>query len=106
MTAPTRTTERAWQADVLSFADARGLTGYLDPVLGTTRRLFPGRNVEVAMQADREIPDDRYIAVWVDGAGMTADQLLATERQWATEVRQLCSGGEDRWFFLGMYGSA
>ena len=69
-----------------------------------TRRIFPGRRLDTALEADWEVPNERYLAIWVDATGLTAEQLLAAERRWTTELRQQGWRGAEHWFFLGMEG--
>ena len=69
-----------------------------------TRQIFPGRPISVEATADYEIPDERYITVWVDVTGLTVDQLGAAEDQWYAQLRQLCSREREAGFYLGMEG--
>src|SRR5208283_723933 len=105
MTAPTRAREWIWPADVLTFAAEHGLAPYLEPVLEMTRRLFPGRAIATEVTADYEIPDERYITVWVNVTGLTVEQLGAAEDAWYAQLRQLCSRKNESLFYLGVEGN-
>ena len=93
-----------WAPEVLAFAGEHGLTPYLEPVLALTRRIFPGRPITAEMTADYEIPDERYITVWVDVTGLTADQLGDQSDRWYAGVREICSRDRESLFHLGMEG--
>ena len=105
MTAPTRSREWTWPADVLAFAADLGLTQDLEPVLVMTRRIFSGRHMTAEMAADYEIPDERYITVWVDVTGLTVDQLGDHSDRWYAGVREICGRDRESRFHLGMEGS-
>jgi len=105
MVAPTQATEWTWPADVLAFADEHGLTPYLEPVREMTRRIFPGQQPEAEMTADCEIPDERYITLWVKVTDLTVEQLGTVRDKWYAELRDICSRERESGFFLGMEGS-
>lgn len=104
MATPTTATSWTWPAEVLAFAAEQGVTAYLEPVLEMTRRLFPDRPITAEVAADYEIPDERYITVWVEVTGLTVDQLGDRSERWYAGLREI--GGRDResWFHLGMEG--
>ena len=106
MATPTTPTAAGWTwpADVLAFAAERGLTSYLEPVLEMSRRVFPGRRITAEMAADYEIPDERYITVWVDVTGLAAKQLGDQSDCWYAELREICGRDRESRFHLGMEG--
>lgn len=89
-----------WPADVQAFAADHNVTPELEPVLQLTRRLFPDRFIGAEMKADYEMPDERYITIWVNSAGLTLEQLRAAETAWHSELRRQCLHDRDRCFFL------
>lgn len=107
MATPTTPTvaDWTWPTPVLAFAAEHGLTPYLEPVLEMTRRAFPGRPITAEMTADYEIPDERYVAVWVDVTGLTADQLGDQSDRWYSGLREICGRDREERFYLGMEGS-
>jgi hypothetical protein len=105
MTVPGRARPWACPPDVLAFAEEKSLGQYLEPLLEMTRRTFPGRFMSVSMQADGEIPDERYIAVWVKITGLSVAQLAEAEDRWYAEMRQLCSRAHETFFYLGAQGN-
>jgi hypothetical protein len=100
MSAPV-TTPAVWQwpAEVLTFAAERQLQPYLDPLLDVTRRVFPTlRHLEVTVEDDPEIRDERYIVFWVKVPQTDIPNFVEAVHRWDDEVRPLCPS-PFRYFF-------
>jgi len=102
----TGTTGWTWSPAVHAFADEEGVTPYLEPVLALTRRLFPGRVLRASVEADGEIPGERYLAIDVDIAGLEADAVVAARRLWDRELAHHCPRDLRHSFYLGIVGGA
>jgi hypothetical protein len=102
MTAPAHPTELT--AEVTAFAEEHGLAPFLEPVFEMTRQIFSGRRVIAETTADYEIPEERYITVWVDVTGLTADAIGDHSDRWYAALRQICGRPRESLFHLGMEG--
>jgi hypothetical protein len=58
---PATTKKQAWPADVLEFARASKVEGYLDPLLQATRVLFPTGVIRVYLHHDPELSGVTFI---------------------------------------------
>jgi hypothetical protein len=92
MSAPIPTaTAWQWPADVLEFATRENVRQYLDPLLEATRRVFPSaRRIQVSLEADPEIRDDRHIVFDVQVPGLGVAQARAAQREWNNELFRCC----------------
>jgi len=90
MSTSTPNVTEAVTPEVAAFAAKRGLTPYLVPVLQLTDRVFPGRLLEVRVEADPEIADLRYIAIGVDLTGLSVEQMVERQHTWTREIISYC----------------
>jgi hypothetical protein len=88
--------------EVLAFAEQEGVTPYLPAVIEMTRRIFPGAPLRVFVEDDPEIANDRHIVLEVELRGMGVPELIATHRQWISEIFQHCPSTHAPVFRLGM----
>jgi hypothetical protein len=77
-------------AEVRAFAEHEGVTAYLPAVLEMTRRIFPVAPMQVIVEEDPEIRDDRHIVIEVAVPDWDADQLYDAQRRWTQEVFEHC----------------
>jgi hypothetical protein len=68
--------------DVLEFARERDITSGLRPLLAITRTVFPTAAIELRVEDDPEVPDDKHTVVEVDVTGWTVDERFAAHNQW------------------------
>ena len=77
--------------DVLEFAGDRDIKSGLRPLLAITRTVFPSAPIELRLEDDPEIPDDKHIVVEVDVPGWTVDEMFAAHNQWTQLFFKTCS---------------
>lgn len=78
-------------ADVLAFATEQGVNDLLLPVLDMTRRLFPdARRLEVMLEDDPELADDRHIVFEVEIGPTEVFRSADLHWQWSRNLFQLC----------------
>jgi hypothetical protein len=76
-------TEWQWSDEVLAYAKAYGMESCLEPMLATTRRLFPTANwIKVYIEPDPELRDERYLIFDVQVAGLSLDNAQQADREW------------------------
>jgi hypothetical protein len=89
-------------AEVEQFAAAEGVREYLPPVLEMTRRVFPcARRMDVFVEEDAEMPEDRRIVIEVD-VPLPVPQAVAAHHRWTREIAQYCPSTRAWIFVLGM----
>jgi len=76
--------------DVASFAVDHGVQAELPAVLQMTRRVFPHANIQVELDEDPEIADDRHIVVLVRAVSMPVDQAVEMRWQWHRGLLACC----------------
>jgi hypothetical protein len=92
MAAPaTTTTEWQWPADVLDFASKHNVAAYLDPLLLSTRRIFPtARQTKVSLEADPEIRDDWHIVFDVAVPREDVPNYVDAQDRWIRALYTVC----------------
>jgi len=86
-----RTPQAGWPDEVSSFASRNGVLDTLQPLLGSTWRIFPGAEwVKVYLQADPEVAGDTSIIFDVRVADLAYPQTRAAHQAWNDELRRLC----------------
>ena len=91
MTAVTPATTFSWSADVLSFAHEQQVEQYLEPLLEETRRVYPTLcSLEVTLELDPEIPDDRHIVFWVRVPRQDVPHFVEALHRWNKEQSRNC----------------
>jgi hypothetical protein len=77
--------------EVLAFAVEQGVDHYLPAVLTMTQRQFPNaRRVQVQIEEDPEIPDDRHLVIDVETPVLDAAGYADAKFRWSRELLQLC----------------
>lgn len=102
MSATLVTTPRpAIPPDVEAFAAAKGIRRYLDAAIDLVRRAFPASALAVSLGQDAEDEAHRYIALDVETADLTADELLAGQSAWSAGIGGVCPSRYAVYFVLG-----
>jgi hypothetical protein len=87
----TRPTAGHWPPNVLEFAAQRQLAGLLDPLRLALDRLFPdAHSVQVRLEEDPEIRDDRHLVFDVRVSRADVPDFGAAKRRWHEELFRLC----------------
>jgi len=77
--------------EVLSFAVEQGVDAFLPSVLAMTQREFSNaRRIELTIEDDPEIPDDRHIVIEVDIPGLDPAGHAEAKLRWGRELFKLC----------------
>lgn len=87
--------------DVHEFAQEMGISAYLNDVIELARQGFPSSPVRVSLGQDSEEERHRYIALDVEVAGKTAEDLLAGQRVWSVGIGKVCPSWQAVYFVLG-----
>jgi hypothetical protein len=88
--------------EVLAFAAEQGVMPYLLPVLEMTSLIFPGRPLNVIVDEDPEIANDRHIVIDVDVTGFDADQMFEGHQRWINDIFHHCPSTHVCVFRLGI----
>ncbi len=88
--------------DVLEFAGDRAISSCLRPLLAITRTVFPSAPIELRLEDDPEVPDDKHIVIEVDVTGWTVDEMFAAHNQWTHLFFEACSASDLYVFRLRM----
>ena len=76
--------------EVLAFALEQGVDPYLPAVLQMTDCLFASARVDLQVDEDPEIAQDRHITIKVAGGDMQVAQALEARYQWHRELFNCC----------------
>jgi hypothetical protein len=87
--------------EVQEFADERGISRYLNPVIDLARQAFPSCALSVSVGQDAEDDSHRYIALDVEVSGQATEELLAGQRAWSAGVNRVCPSRHAVYFVLG-----
>ncbi|MFO0964746.1 MAG: hypothetical protein U0793_04040 [Gemmataceae bacterium] len=88
-------------AEVEEFALAKDITRYLSPVIELARRAFPASTLCVSLARDAEDDAHRYIALDIDAASLSDENLLAGQRLWSAGITRVCPSSHAVYFVLG-----
>jgi hypothetical protein len=88
-------------ADVETFAAEKDVRRYLDAAIDLARRAFPASALHVSLDRDAEEEAHRYIALDVETADLTADELLAGQTVWSAGLGRVCPSRYAVYFVLG-----
>jgi hypothetical protein len=91
----------AIQPDVDAFATEKGIGPYLDVAIDLARQAFPASGLRVSLDHDAEEEAHRYIALDVETAGLTVDQLLTGQTAWSAGLGRVCPSRYAVYFVLG-----
>jgi hypothetical protein len=87
--------------DVEAFAAERGIDQYLEAAIDLARQAFPSSALSVSLGQDAEDEAHRYIALDVETADLTADELLAGQTVWSAGLGRVCPSRSAVYFVLG-----
>jgi hypothetical protein len=87
--------------DVEAFAVEKGVQRFLDAVIDLARQAFPACALRVSLDHDAEEDAHQYIALDVETAGLTADELLAGQSAWSAGLGRVCPSRYAVYFVLG-----
>jgi hypothetical protein len=88
-------------ADVEAFAAEKGVRRYLDAAIDLARQAFPASALRVSLDRDAEEEAHRYIALDVETAGLTTDELLTGQTVWSAGLGRVCPSRDAVHFVLG-----
>ncbi len=89
--------------EVQAFAAEAGVADYLLPVLEMTQRIFPdARRLEVLVEEDPEIANDRHIVLEVDVPDRDPQQYVESRVPWEQEMFRICPATLGHVFRLGL----
>jgi hypothetical protein len=95
--------ERPWSADVAVFAAAQGVEEALPLLLEATRRIFPSaQRLEVHLEDDPEIANERYIVYKVELTGIDVPQAVEAHSRWHGHLLNCCPRSQACLFQLDM----
>jgi hypothetical protein len=81
---------RQFSPNLIAFAAANGVLEYLVPMLEITRDIFStARRVEVYLEEDPEIANERYIVYDVTVAKLSVEQATQGNRLWGRELLRI-----------------
>jgi hypothetical protein len=75
---------------VRAFAVEKGVEPFLPALVAAARRIFPEAHIQVLVQDDPELSDNRQIAFEVDDNGRSPAEQVAGHHQWAEELLRRC----------------
>ncbi len=87
--------------EVEEFAAEKGVSPYLNAVIGLARQAFPSSALCVSLGQDAEDESHRYIALDVEVVGQTTEELLAGQRIWSGGISRVCPSHLAVYFVLG-----
>jgi hypothetical protein len=91
----------AWSEEVLAVAEHQNLRTYLEPMFKATNEIFStASRIEVHVQQDPEIPDQKNIIFNVQIRGLTSAQYRAAHKAWNVEFLRIHSGPIIHIFYL------
>jgi hypothetical protein len=99
--APATVPRPAIPADVEAFAAEKCVRRYLDAAIDLARQAFPSSALCVSLDQDAEEEDHRYIALDVETADLSADELLAGQSVWSAGLGRVCPSRYAVYFVLG-----
>src|SRR5438874_13397986 len=95
----------AWEntsAEVQIFAAEQGVANYIPAILNMTRQIFSNSTMQVAVEDDPEIADDRHIILEVSVRNMDVSQALQAEYRWHEGLFAHCPAPLASVFRLGL----
>src|SRR5438046_1226596 len=89
--AVSKQTEGPWAADLLKFAAARNLEGYLEPLLQAIHRVFPAaRRIKAKLEEDLAVEDHWQVIFDVQAGEISANDARAGQKAWHQELVKIC----------------
>jgi hypothetical protein len=87
--------------EVQQFVADKGVSSYLNAVIDLARQAFPSSALCVSVGQDAEDENHQYIALDVEAANQTAEELLAGQRIWSAGITRICPSRHAVYFVLG-----
>jgi hypothetical protein len=87
--------------DVEVFAAEKGVGRYLNAAIDLAQQAFPNCTLSVSLGQDAEEEAHRYIALDVETADLTAEELLAGQTVWSAGLGRVCPSRCAVYFVLG-----
>src|SRR5947207_15862454 len=75
---------------VLAFAVERGVERYLPDLVAAARRIFPDLPIDILVEDDPELSNNRQIVFEVEMNGRGVEEWASTHRQWIDETFRIC----------------
>jgi hypothetical protein len=88
--------------DAAEFAGRQGVLDYVRPILEMTQRLFPEAHITLALEADAEDREDRYLVINVPLTNLDPAEVSERHWQWAGDLFQHCPAPQAHFFVLGV----
>jgi hypothetical protein len=80
------------------------VSAYLPAVVDMTQRVFPSATVELVVEDDPEIVNDRHIVLITKAKGLTVEEAMAATSQWHRGLFANCPAPLVCVFRLGLEG--
>ena len=77
-------------AEVLAFAAQQGVAAYLSSVVAMTRLLFPDGPIQLSLDQDPEIANDRHIVLEAKCMEAAATKALEARFDWHRKLFAIC----------------
>lgn len=87
--------------DVHEFAAEKGVSSYLQAAIDVAREAYPASALSVSVGEVAEDENHRYIALDVETAGLSADELVAGQHSWSAGIGRVCPSRHAVYFVLG-----
>ena len=88
-------------AELQEFATQKDVGRYLNAVIDLAQQAFPSSSLCVSLGQDAEDETHQYIALDVEADGLSAEELLAGQREWSMGVTRVCPSHHAVYFVLG-----
>jgi hypothetical protein len=105
MTEAMQTLSQALSPDVQAVAAEQGVSAYLPCVLEMTQRVFPGAALNVVIEEDPEIANDRHVVVLAKAENLKVSQALEAIYEWHRGLFTCCPAPMVCVFRLGLEGT-
>lgn len=80
-----------WPDEVVALAKEQHVVQYLPNVWDMTRRVFPAaRQLNIRVDEDPEIANDKHIVFAVRVAGLSVDDAVKAQQRWCREIFECC----------------
>jgi len=90
----------AGATEIREYAESKVVEEYLDDVVNLARQAFPKSALYLSVGEDAESEDHRYIAIDVDSAGLSTEELLLGQRLWSSNLGRVCPSAKAIQFVL------
>ena len=76
--------------EIFAFAAEQGVSAELPAVLSLTQRIFPQATLEVSIDEDPEIANDRHLLIHVHNGDLSVDEAIQTRAEWIDGLFGCC----------------